>query len=442
MASLVDKKDSPFWYMKLRKNGKWELKKLRERKDKKGTKRAQAMLATQNARERDEKHIDYNTGRWVEWVLAWITAHFIGASDETKRLYNRFYRVWMTFLEMKKIEYPHELTRAHVDEFIEWRTVERKRPRFTGGNHKLLASTGRRGPTISFSTVLTEIRFFSQVMKEATARGYAPRNVMSQLGLRKPKPVPKALWTDHEINVVNSVLANRGLYGWMHVTFLMCLHQGMRFSEAEMPLSCIDFDAGPINPLTGEPIGMINYPNVKASKGGATTFSQPIMPRFLEMLRAIVRHRKMLGETMLCVKPPRKKLPNMDFTNLFVELGLPHLCFHGLRATFITRIHQERIFSEAAVMKLVNHSDTMVHRLYDKVTIGDLVPQLTQLDLYRGLETPREIEATVYNVPALSNVQTQTDTLAPSNGKPSSVIPASPRQVRSNSRKRRPQKVG
>jgi hypothetical protein len=49
----------------------------------------------------------------------------------------------------------------------------------------------------------------------------------------------------------------------------------------------------------------------------------------------------------------------------------PHLCFHCLRVTYVTRLAQAGVPLSLA-MRLTNHSDELVHRIYQRLGVEDV----------------------------------------------------------------------
>ena len=55
----------------------------------------------------------------------------------------------------------------------------------------------------------------------------------------------------------------------------------------------------------------------------------------------------------------------------FDDLGMPEICFHCTRVTFITWCHRQGI-PENVIMKLVNHASTEIHRIYQRLNVVDV----------------------------------------------------------------------
>ncbi|HRZ37773.1 MAG TPA: hypothetical protein P5534_15600, partial [Candidatus Paceibacterota bacterium] len=55
-----------------------------------------------------------------------------------------------------------------------------------------------------------------------------------------------------------------------------------------------------------------------------------------------------------------------------IKLKLPHLCFHCLRVTYVNRLRRAGVPREVA-MRLVNHASELVHRVYQRERVEDVV---------------------------------------------------------------------
>jgi integrase len=217
----------------------------------------------------------------------------------------------------------------------------------------------------------------AQVLEEAERRGYIQQNPARKLRLTKTPAKEKLPWSDDEIATVEAALEQRDRFGWLHVTFLMGLHQAVRLRQSEIPLSCIDFKRR-----------LINYPNdyVKGRRG----YCQPISTVFYPMLLDIVKHRKSIRKSTLCDIPNHNnnEVPaSVQWREFLDTLGLHHLCHHGLRASWITQAALRGV-PESLAKRFVNHASTQVHEIYQKITATDLMPML---DAFLLNSTPKPV---------------------------------------------------
>lgn len=276
--------------------------------------------------------------------MSWIDGRWGDRSNRTSRLYRRFFHRWLEYFEAIQVTHPAALQREQVTAYLDWR---KKR----GG--------GR-------NSAILEIKFLAMLMDEAISRDFASENPARKLRLKRDVSPDKIPWSDLDVQRVGEELVARDKFGWMHVTFLMGLYQAVRLRQSQIPLSRIDFRRR-----------IIDYPGdrVKGGKG----YSQPIDPGFFPILQELVAHRQSNRSPLLCEIP---LLASVDWRRFLDELGLQHLCHHGLRATWITRAALAGV-PESLAKRFVNHASSQVHAIYQKITADDLLPMLDALALYR-----------------------------------------------------------
>ena len=56
----------------------------------------------------------------------------------------------------------------------------------------------------------------------------------------------------------------------------------------------------------------------------------------------------------------------------FIKIKMPYLGFHCLRVTFVNRLRRAGVPREAA-MRLVNHASDLVHQIYQREKVEDIV---------------------------------------------------------------------
>jgi site-specific recombinase XerD len=342
MASTYERKDSPFIWIRFRDaNGKWKSFSSGYRKSNSSDRlSAKRMAQKQSLKEATSKAFTKSGSAWSDWVLAWMNSRW--GDTTTAKLYLRHLQQWLAFFDEKQIKSPVQVRREHVDEFLIWRKKH-------GGAR---------------NTAIQEVKFLAQMMDEAIARGFIATNPARKLKLKPEASKEKSVWTDAEVELVNAALEKKDKFGWMHVTFLMGLNQAVRLRQSAVPLSAIDFTRK-----------LINYPDVIVK--GAKGYSQPISPAFIETLRDIVEHRQKLKRSTLADIPDgiTARPASIQWRTLLDALGLPHLCHHGLRATWITQAALRGI-PESLAMRFTNHASAQVHAIYMKITATDLMPML------------------------------------------------------------------
>jgi integrase len=344
MASTYFRKDSPFiWISFKNASGKWKCTATGYRQDNLGDRTQAERLAKQKSLEEMANKPITVSYRWEDWVVPWINARWGARTNRTSRIYTDYFWRWLKYFKENEITQPVGLRREHVINYLDWR---KKR----GGER---------------NTAVFEIKFLAMLMDEAIDRGYATVNPARKLHIERMPSPEKVPWSEFEIDQVGRALEARDRWGWMHVTFLMGLHQAVRLRQSQIPLSRIDFKRR-----------IIDYPSDKV-KGGKG-YSQPITPDFFPMLQELVAHRQSIGESMLCQIP---QLPSLEWRRFLDELRLKHLVHHGLRATWITRAALAGI-PESLAKRFVNHASSQVHAIYQKITATDLMPMLDAFALY------------------------------------------------------------
>jgi hypothetical protein len=342
MASAYTRPDSPYIWISFKEDGKWKRINSGYRKANAGD-RAQANRLVKQRTLEEMRGAKVNAyGGWA-WVASWIDARWGDKpTGRTIKAYRSYLLLWMRYCDESAITGPHAVKREHVTGYLDWRAKQ----------------------GVSRNTVIGEIAFLGLLMDEAVTRGYALTNPARKLGLKPEKRKEKLIWMDHEIALVDRTLAERDRFGWIRVTFLMGLWQAVRLRQAQVPLANIYFDRR-----------IIDYPS-EIVKGGKP-YSQPINPPFTELLLEISNHRASIGANTLCDIP---ELPSVKWRRFLDELGLQHLCHHGLRATWITRAALAGI-SETLAMRFVHQASRDVHHIYQKIPASDLLPMLDALAL-------------------------------------------------------------
>jgi hypothetical protein len=295
--------------------------------------------------EMSSKTVRIASHRWEDWVVPWIDERWGNRINRTPKLYTNYFWRWLQYFQDIEITHPAALRREHVTGYLGWRQKH-------GGER---------------NTAIHEIKFLGTLMDEAINRGYATVNPARKLHIEKSASVEKVPWSDFEVEKVGNALAERDRFGWMHVTFLMGLHQAVRLRQSQIPLSCIDFRRR-----------IIAYPADKV-KGGKS-YSQPIDPGFFPILQQLVAHRQTTASPVLCEIP---LLASVEWRKFLDALGFKHLCHHGLRATWITKAALAGI-PESLAKRFVNHASSQVHAIYQKITATDLMPMLDALALYKS----------------------------------------------------------
>lgn len=379
MAFLVKQKGRPFWLIRYRdgRKGRWVQVSTKLRVDSRSESRqAKELLEEYTAREiparslRDEE-------RWERWVPEYLRLRY-HAPEAAKTLerYLTVWRNWSIFLEVQAIPLPRLLTHAHVMEYFRWR----QQP------------SDARVRACRFNTALGEAKFMGLLLDEAVRRGFANRNVCRRLGLRRQKPVPKSEFTAEDIKLCLEALDHER--DWMRTAFVIALHQGCRLRATSINLdSDVDWQRE----------------TVRLHEKGGKVFTVPLHPQ----LMAEFRRWRAEGRTFTCELP---KNASKSFRRLFRKLGRPQLTFHGLRVSVCTWLARAGV-PENKAQKFVGHSDTTVHRCYQRLAVEDLKGCLDALPLPVLRSTPLTIpkvqKAASHLPPLLVDVIEDDDDLPP-----------------------------
>jgi hypothetical protein len=277
------------------------------------------------------------SGSW-NWVAQWIESSWDGL---TLRRYHQAWQVMAEYLKEVPVSGPANLTRDHCLGYVSWREKH-------GG--------GRNSAAL-------ELKFLGQVVDEAIRRQIAERNPARNLRIKQTPSKEKSAWTDEELAKVDAALVQaEDKYGWMRVSFLLGRYQASRLGQSVVPLSAIDLQRG-----------VIHWPSAVVKGGKA--FSQPIIDGLKPMLADIVEYRRTHGHAALADLP---QLPSLEWRKFLDSLGLRHLSHHGLRVSWVTKAAMAGI-PEAVAQRFSNHSSTAVHRIYLRLSTGDMASMLKRL---------------------------------------------------------------
>ena len=333
MAYLYRKQRSPFWYVVfIDAQGKERHRSTGLMADDPNeTSQAKALRAELEAKE--HRHAPgSSTESWDSWVPPFLKRHC-----KTRKTYERYVDAWKwvaLWMARERIQSPRQLTYRRGIEYLDWRTTFRK----------------RTGKTVSRNTAVFELKMLSLIVAEAVRLGHADTNPLVNLKLHKDKPAKKPEITDEELARIRRALEEE--LEWMQVAFTIALHTGCRLRETRIPLDCVDLEEQ-----------RITFPSPKGGEERAFSIPMPTALRpVLEKLKAQKRR--------YTVEFPFQ--PSRRWQQFFIKLKLPHLCFHCLRVTYVNRLRRAGVPREVA-MRLVNHASELVHRVYQREKVEDVV---------------------------------------------------------------------
>jgi integrase len=333
MAYLYRKNRSPFWYVVYFDADRSERHRSTGLRadDPNDTAKAKALRAELEAKEYHRQPV-IGGAVWDSWVPQFLDRHC--ESPRTRERYLDAWKWLALWLQLRHYHSPSNITYRNAIEYIGWRTGFRK----------------KSGKTAGRNTAILELKTFAMIMGEAVRLGHIEANPLVSIKLRRDKPAKKPELTDEEIVEVRTALKSEP--DWMQIAFEIAVHTGCRLRETRLPMSCIDLEED-----------KITFP---APKGGEQrAFSIP-MP---SALRPLFENLRRQGEKFTFEFPFQ---PSRRWQQFFIKIKKPHLCFHCLRVSYVNRLRRAGVPREAA-MRLVNHASELIHQIYQRERIEDVV---------------------------------------------------------------------
>ena len=335
MASLYDRKNSPFIWIKY--------------KDAAGVQKAhttgfRSSIPAQKRKAKvllnEKQLIELKTEKgksgdsWNAWVIDFLETHY-ATKPATLARYKISWQSLSPYLAEQKIVRPLQLTFRHCELYIPWRIAGQPHLGIYKCRH---------------NTALYDLKVLRVICKRAKRLKFIAENPASALGIDKHKPDEKPELTDEDLALIRQKLQELKMPDWMRISFEIAIHQGCRLSETVIPFSKIDF----------------KKKTILFKAKGDRDFSAPIHSKLLPLLQKI----KKLGRATTCVLPP---MASKEWWRFFKKIGLHQkgVCFHCTRVTVITRLIRAGR-PENVVQKIVNHSSTEVHRIYQRLGVEDV----------------------------------------------------------------------
>jgi len=328
MASLYKKPRSPFWWLRYRDldTGDWRGKSLKLRVDDNAeTRRAQKIADQFSAKEAQVSCLA--SGTFVSWVSDYIADHY--RNPRSKNRYTHAWaRIWR-FLHAAGIHHPRQLHYQHAQSYMDARKKE----------------------GASQNTARLEFKFLSFIMQEAIRRDYADRNPLALARIEKTPSKEKPYLTAEEIHAIRQHLKKKPV--WMLTVLEICAHLGCRFNESAFSKEQVDFK--------NDQVWLID--SKRKETDPRKKYLVPLPPTLKTYLR------KLFKKQDFTVKPlsgEQNRLLNKELNK--IRKGATS---HSFRVSFITRCHEASL-TEYQAMRLVNHSNTLVHQIYAKLGIDDV----------------------------------------------------------------------
>jgi hypothetical protein len=329
MAYSYVKRGSPWFFIKFKDPaGKWRTKSTRYRIDNtlhraKATAEAARIGVTE--KRKDCGH---------DWVDELIENHPV--SPLTKVYYRNCWRHLARFIIEEKISL-QAFSANNCEKYLKWR---QGLPRTSGGK------AGR-------NQACQDLKILKWIHRQGRLLGKMDSVALLDYRIKRgPIARIKPVFSDNDIQIARKALAVEGVPSWMPISFEIALATGCRLRETQIPLDCVDTKNR-----------IMTFP---CPKGGAgKSFSIPIPAAIEPMLARMKAERR----EVTCLVPATRA--SLCWRRLLDICGLKRHCFHSLRVTRVTRLRLSGC-SQSVAMRLVNHSSTLVHELYQRHCVDDL----------------------------------------------------------------------
>jgi integrase len=344
MASLYERKNSPFLWIKYRDEA--GVKKAHTtgfRSDVPAQKRKAQVLLNQKRLIELKTEKGHSGDEWKVWVINFLETIY-ATKPSTLERYKISWHSLSTYLNDQKVVRPLQLTFRHCELYVPWRIAGQRQL----GIYKCGHNTARY-----------DLKVLHLICRYAIKRGFIDINPCSSLGIPKHKPREKPELTDEDIALIRSQLRDLKMPEWMTNSFEIAIHQGCRLAETAIPFSRVDF----------------KKKTILFKAKGDRDFTAPLHPKLLPRLQIL----KKKGLESTCVLPP---LPSKHWWRFFKKIGLHQkgVSFHCTRVTVITRLIRAGV-PENKVKKIVNHASTEVSRIYQRLGVEDVRGALDALNI-------------------------------------------------------------
>lgn len=334
MAAIYRRKDSPWYWIRYKTaEGVWRAKATRYRTDNTLHRaKAQEEAAQLSVHERTLK-TDHS------WVGGMIDSHPVCAS--TRNHYRNSWRWLSRFLDEKKLTLD-EFAPIHAEQYIRWR----------------LSIPRTNGKPVCRNLAVDDIKALKWIHRQGRLLGLIASVKMMDYRSKKAPVAKRPVFTDDEIDRVRRFLAYDvemdPANEWRQICFEIGYATGCRLRETRLDLRLVDLHAE-----------TITFP---APKGGvARAYTIPIP----DPIRLMLNRLKASGRRYAFDWPGHGSRISVEWRQIFNLCGLFKHTFHSLRATRVTNLRKAGI-PQSVAMRLVNHSSTLVHELYQRHFVEDL----------------------------------------------------------------------
>lgn len=353
VAAIYKRKDSPWYWIRYKtKAGTWAARATRYRTDNtlhraKAKKEAASMAV-------EERESCRDLSPWVENL---IRMHPV--CESTRRHYQNSWHWISRFLEEHRISL-HDFAPVHAEQFIAWR----------------MSIPRTNGKPVCRNLAADDVKFVKWLHRQGRLLGKISTVAMLDYRTKKTPVAKRPVFTDDEITAVRRSLANHAAMDpakeWMQICFEIGYHTGCRLRETRLDLRLVDLHSG-----------TVTFP---CPKGGATrAYTIPIPAG----IRPVLEGLKGVGRRYAFDWPGHGSRISVEWRRIFDLCGLFKHTFHSLRATRVTNLRKAGI-PQSVAMRLVNHSSTLVHEMYQRHFVEDLRRHVDAGLLQASAQSPSE----------------------------------------------------
>jgi len=270
---------------------------------------------------------------FLAWVPQHIATHY--TNEHSRERYASAWERVSEWLATKKIRHPAEIRPRHGQEYMHWRIG-------TGASH---------------NTARLELKFLSYLMTDAALNEIIPANPLVSYKVGRVGVKEKPDLSDSDIRKTRRAFAAKE--PWFSVAFEICLNIGCRFSESSIPKERINF----------RHLEITLSDSKRKPHDPKKLFTVPIKKEFAAYLK------KLPFPDGLTV-PPLTSVMNQRFNEIMAKAC--GATSHSCRVSFVSRCHRAGL-SEIEAMRLVNHSRSIVHSIYSRLSPSDVRPALARV---------------------------------------------------------------
>jgi integrase len=333
MASLFKRGHSGYWQISYFEAGQWKRESTGLRiDDPDQTRKARALEAKRTYNEKQLSPAQKRTATGWDWVPVFIKA--IARAPRTLEAYRLRWRRVLQFLIEHDLKHPQAVRYAHAEAYLRWREAQKR----------------HAGKPICHNTAVIEAKFMKTVLAEAALREMIDRSPWAAFRPRKDDTDEKP-----EITAPEAAQIERALDAappWMRRSWKIAMATGCRLRETRIEIRRqVNFEEA-----------TIWFPSPKGGRRKAYAIPLP------KSLRTPLEQWLAAGDRWTLTMPP---CPSKDWRFFLDDLGMPHLCFHCTRVTFISKLARANV-PLAVAMRLVNHASKTIHRIYQRINMDDL----------------------------------------------------------------------